>query len=136
MSIIKMLIDSGKPTSKFLTYPPKYLQHQNSKHFLRTKVRSQFPAQRILTRTHGHESPISSVVLVTLCLTTSSSCPTHGNAQLAGTRISLPPASLFLHRSKWPLTATSSFPPLSLISLSSPSSSHGTIIIIVMVIIN
>ena len=68
MSNIKMLIDSGKPTSKFLTYPPKYLQHQNSKHFLRTKVRSQFPAQRILTRTHGHESPISSVVLVTLCL--------------------------------------------------------------------
>ena len=42
MSIIKMLIDSGKPTSKFLTYPPKYLQQQNSTHFLRTKVRSQF----------------------------------------------------------------------------------------------
>ena len=70
MSIIKMLIDSGKPTSKFLTYPSKYLQHQNSTHFLRTKVRSQFPTQRILTRSAWTwvESPISSVVLVTLCL--------------------------------------------------------------------
>ena len=65
-----MLIDSGKPTSKFLTYPPEYLQQQNSTHFLRTKVRSQFPTQRILTRSAWTwvESPISSVVLVTLCL--------------------------------------------------------------------
>ena len=133
-----MLIDSGKPTSKFLTYPPEYLQQQNSTHFLRTKVRSQFPTQRILTRSAWTwvESPISSVVLVTLCLKLMPynfiimphtwQCPVSGYEDKLA-----PGESLFA-----PLQmASDSNIIISLISLSSPSSSHGTIVI-VMVIIN